>query len=344
VTYSTALLDYFFRGQVGAFGDDLSMGLQNFSDDEAMDGSFALYYDDANEVRRPVPGASWARALGPGQGVEGLRVSAPTNPPAKDPGKYLLVFRGTMGSEADAVAGKQVMIESVMRPRLIRRNGGSPLRSFIVQAIDVQSGQILSSGLTDEEGRARLSWKAGRTALFIPMVNRFPMYWSGGSAFSSGIEGARIVQATDLDLEGQVTIAIPVISAEWPERIEACTERPLFDHAPHGFFQQSVPVADGLLDLVIVTYGVNLITFVRGDNGQETPLCGEGSDSCVDPAAGFVAEDVNHVGQVVGQLVRDMRSTHYRQITDTDLRPIGTPMCANEYEEVEVVPVTVAER
>ncbi len=345
VTYSTALLDYFFRGQIGAFGDDLSMSLQNFSDDEAIDGTFALYYDDASEVRRPVPGATWARALAPGEAIEGLRVSVPTNPPAKDSGKYLLVFRGAMGSEADAVVGKQVMIESVMRPRLIKRNDGTPLRAFIVQAVNVQSGQILSSGLTDEEGRARLSWKAGRTALFIPSVNRFPMYWSGGSAFSSSVEGARIVQTADLDLEGQVTIAIPVISAEWPERIEACTERPLFAHAPHGFFQQSVPVGDGLLDLVIVTYGVNLITFVRGDNGQETPLCGgEGSDFCVDPAAGFVAEDVNRVGQVVGQLIRDVRSTHYRQITDTDLRPIGAPTCSNEYEEVEVVPVTVAER
>ena len=93
-----------------------------------------------------------------------------------------------------------------------------------------------------------------------------------------------------------------------------------------------------------MTYGVNLITFVRGDNGQEMPLCGEGADGCLDPATGFVAEDVNRVGQVVGQLVRDVRSTHYRQITDTDLRPIGAPICANTYDEVEVVPVTVAER
>jgi hypothetical protein len=344
VAYSTALLDYFFRGQVIAFGDDLSMGLENLGD-EAMDGTFTLYYDDASEIRRPVPGATWARTLAPGELVEGLQLSTPAGPPARDPGKYLLVFRGTMGSEADAVMGKQVAIESVIRPRLIRRKDGTPFRGYIVQAIDVESGQVLSSGLTDEEGKARLRWKPGRTALFIPRVNVFPMFWAGGATFSSGIEGARVVQTADLDPQRQVTIAIPVISAEWPERIEACTERPLFAHVPHGFFQQSVPVADGLLDLVIVTYGVNLITFVRGDNGQETPLCGgEGSDFCVDPVASFVAEDVNRVGQVVGQLVRDVRSTHYRQITDTDLRPIGAPTCANEYEEVEVVPVTVAER
>ena len=343
VAYSTALLDYFFRGQVIAFGNDVSMGFQNLGD-EAMAGTFALYYDDANEIRRPVPGATWTRTLAPGGLVEGLQLSEPSSPPARDPGRYLLVFRGAMGSEADAVVGKQVMIEPMIFPRLIKRKDGTPFRGSAIQTIDVETGQVLSSGLTDQDGKARLSWKPGRTALFIPIVNRFPMFWAGGATFSSGIEGARVVQTTDLDPQRQVTIAIPVISAEWPERIEACTERPLFAHAPHGFFQQSVPLADGLLDLVIVTYGVNLITFVRGDNGQETALCGEGSDGCLDPSSGFIAEDVNRVGQVVGELVRDMRSTHYRQITDTDLRPIGAPTCANAYEEVEVVPVTVAER
>jgi hypothetical protein len=343
VAYSTALLDYFFRGQVIAFGNDVSMGFQNLGE-EAMEGTFALYYDDASDIRRPVPGASWTRTLAPGQVVEDLQLSEPTSPPARDPGKYLLVFRGVMGSETDAVVGNQVMIEPMMFPRLIKRKDGTPFRGSMIQAIDVESGQVLSSDLTDDDGKARLSWRPGRTALFIESVNRFPMFWAGGATFSSGIEGARVVQTTDLDPQRQVTITIPVISAEWPERIEACTERPLFTHQPHGFFQQSVPAGEGLLDLVIVTYGVNLITFVRGDNGQETPLCGEGADGCLDPTVGFAAEDVNRVGEVVGQLVRDVRSTHYRQITDTDLRPIGVPTCANEYEEVEVVPVTVAER
>ncbi|MEX2222943.1 MAG: hypothetical protein WEG40_14220 [Candidatus Rokuibacteriota bacterium] len=345
VAYSTALLDYFFRGRAGAFGDDLSVSLQNFSDDEAMDGTFALYYDDASEIRRPVPGATWVRALAPGEALDGLQVAAPTNPPARDPGIYMLVFRGMLGSEAEAVVGTQVMIESVILPRLIKRKDGTPIPGRMVQAIDVQSGEVLSSGFTDEEGRTRLSWKPGRTALFIPAVNLFPMYWAGGSTFSSGLEGARMVQTADRDAQGQVTILIPVISADWPERIEACTEQQVFSHAPDGFFQQSVLVGDGLLDLVSVLYDVNLITFIRGDNGQQTTLCGGlGSTFCVDPAAGFVAEDVNRVGQVVGELIRDMRSTHYRQITDTSLFPIGPPTCLNQYEEVEVVPVTVAER
>ena len=92
-------------------------------------------------------------------------------------------------------------------------------------------------------------------------------------------------------------------------------------------------------------YGVNLITFIRDDNGQETVLCGADTGfGCVDPRAGFVAEDVNRVGQVVGRLVRDVFARHTRQIVNEGgLEPIGPPTCDTEYAEVEVVPVTVAE-
>jgi len=343
VTYSTALLDYFFRGRVVAFGDDLSMSVQNQSD-EAMNGTFTLYYDDQDDGRHPVPGATWTRALVPGGTADGLRFVPPTSPLPKDPGSYLLVFRGALGSEPDAVAGKQVVIESVIFPRLVRRSDGTPFRGFVVQTVDVQTGQILSSGVTDQEGKARLTWRAGRTALFIPNVNLFPMYWSGGSAFSSGLEGARVIQAGDVDAQGRVTVVIPVVSGEWPEQIDPCTEEPRFANSPNGFVQRSVPVSEGVLDLVIVTYGVSLITFVRGDNGQETILCGEGTPGCLEPTSGFVAEDVNRVGQEVGELVRNVRSSHFRTLADLDLRPLGEPACAIEYEEVEVLPVTVVER
>ena len=344
VAYSTALLDYFFRGFVTAFGNDLSFGFFNASD-EAMDGTFTLYYDDGSDVRRPVPGAQWTRALAPFGLVEDLSLSAPSSPLAKEPGKYMLVFRGALGNERDAVVGRQVFIEPMMVVRLVKRSDGTPHRGAAVQAIDVQSGEVLGSGLTDQDGRAELAWRPGRTVLFIPAVNLFPMYWAGASTFSSSIEGGRIVQTTDLDAQRQVTIPVPVILASWPERIEPCTEKPLFAHQPHGFFQQSVSLGDGLADFVSITYGVNLITFIRGDNGQETELCGSStSTGCIDPRAGFVAEDVNRVGQVVGRLVRDMFATHIRQVIhEGGGEPVGQPICNTEYAEVEVIPVTVAE-
>jgi len=342
VAYSTALLDYFFRGLVIASGSDLSFGLANGSD-EAMDGTFTLYYDDGSDVRRPVPGAAWTRALAPSGAVEDLSLSAPSSPLPKEPGKYMLVFRGVLGSERDAVVGRQVFIGPMMVARLIKRSDGTPHRGAAVQAIDVLSGEVLASGLTDQDGRARLAWKPGRTVLFIPSVNLFPMYWAGAGSFSSSIEGGRVVQTADLDPQRQVTIPVPLILAAWPERIEPCTEVQLFAHAPRGFFQQSIPLGDGLMDFVRVTYGVNLITFIRDDDGRETTLCGDTSPACVDPRAGFVGEDANRVGLVVGRLVRDMRATHYRQVTDVDLVPIGAPTCLTEYSEVEVIPVTVAE-
>ncbi len=344
VAYSTALIDYFFRGQMIVDGTDLAMDIRN-PGEEAMDGTFALYYDDAGETRRPVPGATWARTLAPGAMATGLRVTAPTNPAPRDPGKYMLVFRGRMGSEPDAVVGKHIVLESVLFPRLIKRSDGTPLRGVVVQAIDVLTGQPLSSGQTDNAGRTRLSWKPGRTILFIPNANFFPMFWAGGSAFSSGVEGARVVQAADVDAQGEVTIPIPLVFAQWPERVEACTEQPLFANAPAGFFQRTTEIGGGLFDFVSVTYGVNLITFIRGDNGSELPLCGgTGGGGCIDPAAGFVAEDVNRVGQVVAELVRDVYSSHFRSIVDSDTRPVGPPVCNAEYAEVEVVPVTVGER
>jgi hypothetical protein len=342
VAYSTALLDYFFRGRVGVFGDELAFGIENRTD-EAMDGTFTLYYDDEGEVRRPVPGGAWTRAVAPSGVVEGLSVAAPSSPLPREPGTYTLVFRGSLGSERDAVVGRQVFIGSVLAARLIKRSDGTPHRGAAIQAVDAASGEVLGAAVTDEEGRARLAWTPGRTVLFIPSVNLFPMYWAGASAFSSGIEGARIVEAADLDQERQVTIPVPLISADWPERIEGCTERPLFAHIPRGAFQSSTPLGDGHFDFVSVTYGVNLITFIRDDDGRETELCGATSPGCVDPRAAFVAEDTNRVGQVVGRLLRDVTSTHFRQVIDSDGLPVGPHVCATEYAEVEVVPVTVAE-
>jgi hypothetical protein len=92
-----------------------------------------------------------------------------------------------------------------------------------------------------------------------------------------------------------------------------------------------------------VAYVVNLIKFIRGDNGRETELCSDTSSACVDPRAAFVAEDVNRVGQVVGRLVRDMFARHIRQVIFETGEPAGQETCNTEYSEVEVIPVTVAE-
>lgn len=344
VAYSTALIDYFFRGRIAASGDAASTTFGNISE-EPVNGTFTLYYDDEHDVRRPVPGATWALTLAPGEFAEQLRFTSPTSPAPKEPGRYMLVFRGALGSEPDAVIGRQVTLSSSVVARLIKRKDGTPLRGFDVHAIDVQTGQTLSANVTDYEGRARLDWKPGRSALFLPNVNLFPMYWAGGSAFVSGLEGAHAVQAVDVDAQGQVTVVTPLVLAEWPERIEPCTGQPMFQQIPNATLPaQSTPVSEGVFRTIFLAYGVNLATFVRNDNGQETVLCGLTSPGCQDPGIGFIAEDVSRVGQVVGQLVRDVFSRHTAMLTDPDGRPIGDALCSNEYAEVETVPVSVGER
>lgn len=342
VTYSTALVDYFFRGRLDMFGSDTAMAIRN-DGDEAMNGTFTLYYDDAGDTRRAVPGASWTQSLGPGAVAADLRITAPTSPVPKEPGRYMLVFRGVLGSESDAVVGKQVAVDSVLLPRLLKRKDGAPIQGASIQAIDRVTGQVLSGGTTDQDGQTQLTWRPGRTVLFIPGVNLFPMYWAGSVMFSSAAERAHVVQSADLDAQGRLTITIPIVDAQWPERTEECSGLPQFAHSPQGFVRQGTLLPDGTVDLLTVAYNVNLITFVRDDDGAETILCGADSGQCKTPAAGFVAEDVNRIGQAVGHLVRDLSSGHLRQITDSDGAPLGPPVCFNNYAETNVVTVTVAE-
>jgi hypothetical protein len=73
----------------------------------------------------------------------------------------MLVFRGVLGSEQGAVVGRQVIIEPMMVARLFKRSDGTPHRGAAVQTIDVQSGEVLASGLTDQDGRAQLAWRPG---------------------------------------------------------------------------------------------------------------------------------------------------------------------------------------
>ncbi len=258
----------------------------------------------------------------------------------------MLVFRGALGSERDAVVGRQVFIEPMLVARLVKRSDGTPHREAAVQAIDVQSGAVLSSGVTDQDGRVQLAWKPGRTVLFIPAVNLFPMYWAGASAFSSSIEGGRIVQTTDLDAQRQVTIPIPLILAAWPERTEACTEQPLFSHQPHGFFQQSGSAGRRVggpraSDLRSEPHHVHPGATMGGT------LSSVGRTQC----PGVWTRAPASSPRMSTGLARwwgascaiCLPGTSGRSSMKEAVEPVGQPTCDTEYSEVEVIPVTVAE-
>ncbi len=111
VTYAKGLAEYFFRGKLAlrssvADGGD-RYSIYNLSDEE-MSGDFSLYYDDTSGNRHLFSTLdNMTIAAGEGVGLQDL-----PSPPrdASDVGEYILAFRGTLGSETDAVAGAVVKL------------------------------------------------------------------------------------------------------------------------------------------------------------------------------------------------------------------------------------------
>lgn len=344
VGYSAALLDYFFRGRLAASGDSLSAGFANLGS-EPMDGTLSLYYDAADDKRYGVPDAVWRATLAPGGFVGDLRFRAPSNPPPREPGKYMLAFRGVLGHEADAVIGKEVFIPSAIEVRLVKRSDGTPYPGSLVKTIDVDTREELASATTDPDGIAKLLWKPGKTALF--MVRQFPVYWAGEGAFASSLESARVLQATDVDHEGRLTVPIPLIAAEWPDREDACTGYPVFTNFRNAT-QQDTFLLDGSRILYVVAfYGVSRIAFTRTGTATEVVVCDVGTFCASGVDHLLVAEDLNRVGQVIGELVRDVSSVHSRQIFTMEDGAVGDlleTLCVQYHGEVETLPVTLGER
>lgn len=125
VGYSAGLLNYFFRGQIDMVPDTNSPGnyiIENYGNEaiNANDGVFTLYYDGTDELRHQI---NWsfpsdgrisvpaADATGPGKSIS---VSFPEPTDAMEAGKYVLVFKGKLGNENDAVVGKEVKEDNIV--------------------------------------------------------------------------------------------------------------------------------------------------------------------------------------------------------------------------------------
>jgi hypothetical protein len=152
VGYSAGLLDYFFRGRMVALSNKWAAASRpdvkiTNSSEEPMNGMFSLYYDDRNGQRKPA--ASWSDvSLSPGESKDGFSFTLPTD--IREDGKYILVFRGTLGAESDAVVGKVVDIKPPQpeyvfiiqdsvnfgTPRVVDKNMTIPGRSVSLQTID----------------------------------------------------------------------------------------------------------------------------------------------------------------------------------------------------------------
>lgn len=110
IGYSAGLLNYFFRGQINMIPDNQTGSgyiIVNNSDED-MSGSFELYYDNTSDQRLNI----WSNTLNIGKVSSGNNKSANISftPPsdAKEIDKYMLVFRGQLGNETDAVVGRVI--------------------------------------------------------------------------------------------------------------------------------------------------------------------------------------------------------------------------------------------
>src|SRR5262245_1805440 len=101
VAYSAALLRYFFRGQLAFDVSDTGVRIANWTPDETMTGTFELYYDTDDGTRHRL--TSWTVGIPPEQTSPYL--STARLPASDTTAPCMLVFRGTLGQESDAVAG-----------------------------------------------------------------------------------------------------------------------------------------------------------------------------------------------------------------------------------------------
>ena len=122
VGYAASFLKYFFRGEIDLVPDK-STGygyvIQNKTNEE-MDGNFELYYDNLDDIRKPVPieVEPWLwkkRVVIPANGTSSHIDLWAEPDDIKEPGKFILVFRGKLGREqTGAVVGKVLAIPRVI--------------------------------------------------------------------------------------------------------------------------------------------------------------------------------------------------------------------------------------
>ena len=109
VGYSTGLVNYFFRGKLEAEFVDGDLKITNKSEETMHDGHFELYYDNEAGERQEIEIYSGAEVttLTP-NGNQTI-----TFDPPGDPTSYVLVYKGGLGNENDAVVGKVKPRESI---------------------------------------------------------------------------------------------------------------------------------------------------------------------------------------------------------------------------------------
>jgi hypothetical protein len=113
VGYSAGLLDYFFRGQLDIIPAQNGLKVKNISTETmssytdssgATIGSISIYYDDFNYDRHLLASYELSNPLAPNEETTVISFTPPSDNIAS--GKYIVIFRGKLGNEEEAVIGK----------------------------------------------------------------------------------------------------------------------------------------------------------------------------------------------------------------------------------------------
>jgi hypothetical protein len=124
IGYSAGLLNYFFRGKLGAQLTPAGIRVKNLSDEEMtyyidqnagkIVGAIEIYYDDTKGERHLLAtydiAMSSTPVIPPGGSTELIGFARPSDNIAES--RYIIVFRGRLGNEDGAVAGR-VYVPSV---------------------------------------------------------------------------------------------------------------------------------------------------------------------------------------------------------------------------------------
>lgn len=159
VAYSAGLLNYFFRSDFDFTVDVssvdperrlLTVSLPPELTAETMDGTFTLYADDQDGLRRAVAGATITTALFRGAFAQVSFV------PGSGVHAYVLVFRGNLGDEQGAVTGKVKPIGPVVSAlQATAEFTGEEQRTTLTEVDNASSTLILVERRSNDERQQR---------------------------------------------------------------------------------------------------------------------------------------------------------------------------------------------
>ena len=131
IGYSAGMLDYFFRGEIDMVPDD-EMGFGYVivnKTEEDMAGTFELYYDNSSDQSIQCWTGDFTLGTMSSGNNESSNIDFTAPDDAKEPGKYMLVFKGKLGNESETVVGK-VLVLGILETVYVTMTVGATQRCF----------------------------------------------------------------------------------------------------------------------------------------------------------------------------------------------------------------------